>query len=274
MIRDRLGKTTAVSFCANFAVGAVHAAVGLSTHSWWFITLGVYYILLSVMRFAVLQITRRSNGDTATEQFARRFTGVMLVLLAVCLAGTVILAAVTDRGTKHHEIVMISIAVYTFTKVTLAVIHLVQARRYPSPAFKTLRSISFADALVSVFSLQRSMLVTFEGMRAQDVQLFNILTGSGVCIAVLLLGINLIGGRNVTMAKSRMVKTGEKIAEGVVDGYKKIEQGVVGGYKKIEKGVVDGYTKLEDKFVDQYLTRDGETVEEAKARLKKQNEGK
>lgn len=269
MIRDRLGKTTVASFCANFAVGAVHAAVGLLTYSWWFITLGVYYILLSVMRFAVLRVGRRSDGDTATERFARRFTGVMLVLLAVCLTGTVILATVTDRGTKHHEIVMISIAVYTFTKVTLAIIHLVQARRYPSPAYKTLRSISFADALVSVFSLQRSMLVTFEGMRAQDVQLFNILTGSGVCVAVLLLGINLIGGRNVTMAKSRMAKTGEKIAEGVVDGYKKIEQGVVDGYKKIEQGVVKGYTKLEDKFIDQYLTRDGETVEEAKERLRK-----
>lgn len=100
------------------------------------------------------------------------------------------------------------------------------------------------------------------------------LTGSGVCIAVLLLGINLIEGRKVTMAKSRIVKTGEKIAEGVVDGYKKIEQGVVGGYKKIEQSVVQGYTKLEDKFVDQYLTRDGETVEEAKMRLKKQNEDK
>ena len=32
-----------------------------------------------------------------------------------------------------------------------------------------------------------------------------------------------------------------------------------------------GYTKIEDKFVDAYLTKDGETVEEAKARLKKEN---
>ena len=43
---------------------------------------------------------------------------------------------------------------------------------------------------------------------------------------------------------------------------------VVGGYKKIENAVVDGYTKIEDKFVDAYLTRDGESVEDAKKRLK------
>lgn len=62
------------------------------------------------------------------------------------------------------------------------------------------------------------------------------------------------------MAKSKIVKANEKIAETVV-----------GGYKKIENAVVGGYTKIEDKFVDMYLTRDGETVEEAKERLKKEN---
>lgn len=69
------------------------------------------------------------------------------------------------------------------------------------------------------------------------------------------------------MAKSKLVKANEKIAENVVSGYKAIEEGVVGGYKKIESGVVEGFTKMTDKFVDQFLTHEGESVEEAKARL-------
>ena len=48
------------------------------------------------------------------------------------------------------------------------------------------------------------------------------------------------------MAKSKLVKANDKIAEGVVNGYKKIEEGVVKGYKKIENA-----------FVDRYLTHDG-----------------
>lgn len=59
------------------------------------------------------------------------------------------------------------------------------------------------------------------------------------------------------MAKSKLVKANEKIAERVV-----------GTYQKIEDTVVSGYTKIEDAFVDRYLTKDGETVEEAKERLK------
>lgn len=69
------------------------------------------------------------------------------------------------------------------------------------------------------------------------------------------------------MAKSKFVKANEKIAESVVGGYKKIEEGVVGGYKKIEDGAVGGFNKIADKFVDSFLTKDGESVEEARARL-------
>ena len=61
------------------------------------------------------------------------------------------------------------------------------------------------------------------------------------------------------MAKSKLVKANEKIAEKVVDTYRKIEDTVVGGY-----------TKIEDAFVDRYLTKVGESIEEAKERLKRE----
>lgn len=69
------------------------------------------------------------------------------------------------------------------------------------------------------------------------------------------------------MAKSKLVAANEKIADSVVSGYKKIEDGVVGSYHKIEDGVVGGFTAITDKFVDHFLTKDGESAEEAKARM-------
>ena len=47
---------------------------------------------------------------------------------------------------------------------------------------------------------------------------------------------------------------------------------IVDANKKIENAVVGGYKKVEDKFVDTFLKQDGETIEEAKARLKKEQE--
>ena len=66
---------------------------------------------------------------------------------------------------------------------------------------------------------------------------------------------------------SKFVEANEKIAEGVVNGYKKIENGVVSGYKKIETGVVEGFGKVTDKCVEVLFAKEGETVEEAKKRL-------
>ncbi len=251
-----------------FALG--NSAIGFFTHSWWFITVGAYYAILTVTRFSVLQM-RRKTEDEDTGRFVRRVTGMLLLALALCLTGINTLSAVEARGTVFHEIVMIAIATYSFAKITVAIVGLSRARRVSSQTLITLRHISLADAFVSIYSLQRSMLVSFPGMEAGEIRLFNILTGTAVFIILLLLGINLIGGRCVTMAKSKLVEANQKIADAVTDGYKKIEKGVVEGYKKIEKGVVEGYAKIEDKFVDAYLTRDGETVEEAKARLKKED---
>ena len=74
------------------------------------------------------------------------------------------------------------------------------------------------------------------------------------------------------MAKAKLVKANEKIAERVVSGYKKIEDGVVGGYKKIEDGVVGRFTRMTDKF--EFLTKDGESVEEAKKRLEEERKAR
>ena len=256
------------SVCSNLAYAFFNLVTGVVVRSWWFCAVGGYYGVLAGARLWLLSAEKTPPHPTASAVTVRRRAGVLLVALSVCLAGINLLAALKDRGSVHHIIVMITIATYTFGKLASAVAGLIRAGASPSPVMEAGRNITFADGLVSVAVLQRSMLVSFEGMSESNIVLMNILTGTAVWLAVALLGINLIGGKTVNMAKSKIIETNEKIAEGVVGGYKKIEKGVVDGYKKIEKGVVDGYTKLEDKFVENYLTRDGESVEQAKARLK------
>lgn len=253
----QIAKSPYTSLTVNFVYALGNCLIGFLTHSWWFITVGAYYVVLSMARFSVLQVRRRAKGDHSIELFARRITGILLVVLSVCIVGVNILSALKERGTAHHKIIMITIATYTFTKITIAIIGMVRSKHTASPVLKTLRNIALTDACVSIYTMQRSMLQSFPGLTPAEIQIFNILTGTAVWVIVLFLGINLIGGKRVDMAKSKIVETNAKIADAVTKGY-----------KKIERGVVSGYTKIEDKFVDAYLTKDGETVEEAKARLK------
>ena len=181
------------SFIVNITYGIGNAVVGFMTFSWWFITLSAYYIILSIMRFALVMSEKRSKAkNIENEVFAKRFSGVMLICLSVALIGTVILTIRQDIGTKFHEIIMITIATYTFTKLVFAIINLCKSKKLNLPIVKALRNISLADATVSMFSLQRSMLTSFEGMETADIRLFNTLTGTAVFLVVLILGINLL----------------------------------------------------------------------------------
>ena len=265
----KLVKNPYAGLSINFIFAIGNCVLGFLTHSWWFISVGAYYAVLAITRFSVLLIQKKADADLQTATFARRITGILLVILSVCIVGMNILSGIKDRGTRHHTIVMITIATYTFVKITIAIVGLARKSSHSTPTAKTLRNISMADACVSILSMQRSMLVSFPGMEPAKIQLFNILTGTAVWIIVLLLGINLVGGKQIDMAKSKIADVTHQIAETVTNGYKKIETGVVTGYKKIEEGVVGGYTKIEDKFIEKFLAHEDETIEEAKERLKK-----
>ena len=79
---------------------------------------------------------------------------------------------------------------------------------------------------------------------------------------------------NVTMTGEELQESGTKpekayraVETGVVSAYKAVERGVVGAYKAVEQGAVGAWCKVEDTMVDKLFRREGETVEEAKARL-------
>ena len=187
---DRTLKLTLASLSFNIAFATYHIVMGLLTSSWWLLTLGSYYLVLSIVRFVVLR-------SKSKERFIAKFTGWMLIILSIPLAGTVILSVVRDRGHELHMIVMIAMAAYAFTKITLATINLIKARRSTSATLITLRNISFADAFVSIFALQRSMLVSFEGMTEAEIVIMNATLGSAVCVIVFLLGMNLLRSKKI-----------------------------------------------------------------------------
>lgn len=266
LIKEQRYKIT-FSFFLNLLYAFYNGTLGLINQSMWFVTMCAYYIILSTMRFSAILCEYKNNitSSTATEYFVMKLSGAMLALLSFVLTGVIYISVSQNIATKYDEIIMITIATYTFYKITMAIIRSVKQRKNPSPLLAVIRNISYAEVAVSVLTLQRSMIVSFGTMDNTKAQTINILTGAFICLFMLILGILMIirgikkkGG--ITMAKSKLVKANEKIA-----------QKVIGVFETIEDTVVSGYTKIEDNFVDRYLTKDGETVEEAKKRLKSES---
>ena len=191
---DKELKFAILCLMGNMAFAVYHLVFGIFAKSIWMLTLGVYYLILSIIRFFVLR-TKKS------PHIATRFTGIMLMILAIPLLGSTVLSVIRDRGYNLHMIIMIAMAAYAFTKVTIATVNLIKSRHGTDAKYMMLRNISFADALVSIFALQRSMLVSFEGMSEGKIQIMNACLGCGVCIIVFLLGLNLINKKYTSNLK-------------------------------------------------------------------------
>ncbi len=191
MLEDVRYRTVTSAICSlvfNLLYAVYNGIIGYITSSYWFSAMCAYHIILSIMRFSAI-LSERKN-DVQREYTVMRLTGILLSLLSIVLIGIVYMCLSQDIATKYNEIIMITIATYTFYKITMAVIRAVKYRRENSPIMSTMRSIGYAEISVSVLTMQISMLVSFEqGMNSSGISILNLLTGVGVCIFTLILGI-------------------------------------------------------------------------------------
>lgn len=192
--RDRVILAASMGLSLNLAYAVYHGALGFYSRSLWFLLLGAYYILLSVMRFGVMRYEsqNRKNDDFLSLEFMLHFLGILFLALAVLLAFSVYWSFRYDVAVQYQEITMITIATYTFYKITAASVQAVKARKQQSFWLIALRNIGCADATASLLTLQRSMLVSFDGMSSEKIAVMNALTGAGVCFLIAVLGIGMM----------------------------------------------------------------------------------
>ena len=190
--------TTMPSFVINVAYTVYNGIIGMMNRSAWFITMAVYYSLLGIMRYHAVSANRKISrmADPALirkkELSVIRTDGILLLLLNVALSGVVLLTIARGTAKTYSEIMAISFAAYTFYKIIMAVIHMAKVRKTKSPILITIRNIGVADALVSMLTLQFTMLASFQGSSTLDANRMNGITGLVVCILIVLLGAGMI----------------------------------------------------------------------------------
>ena len=196
--RFRTVLTTMPSFVINVAYTIYNGVIGVMNQSAWFITMAVYYSLLSIMRYCAVH-TERKISHMEDQKLIRKkelavikTDGILLLLLNLALSGVVLLTIAKGRAKAYSEIIAISIAAYTFYKITMAVINMVKVRKMQSPILITIRNIGVADALVSMLTLQMTMLVSFQGTDGLNADRMNGITGLAVCLLISALGISMI----------------------------------------------------------------------------------
>ena len=162
--RLRINVTLFGSLAFNALYGFFQLWLGFYHSTFWFYSLGAYYICLAVMRYFVVSHTRKyaPGEQMQTELKKYRACGWIFLLMNLALALIVFFMVYWNRTFEHHMITAIAMAAYTFTAFTTAIIGVVKYRKYNSPAFSASKAISFASACVSMLTLTSTLLNTFD----------------------------------------------------------------------------------------------------------------
>lgn len=183
--------SAAVAFAFNLLYALYNGVLGIGSRSLWLTAMCAFYSILAVMRFFAVLCGRR-NPSSVSAYFVMKLSGVLLVALGFVLVAVLYISLAQNIAVKHGEIIMITIAAYTFYKITMAIVRAARQRKNSSPLLSVIRSIGYAEAAASVFTLQRSMLVSFGEMERGKMRLMNTLTGAAVCLFVFALGVVMI----------------------------------------------------------------------------------
>ena len=178
------------SLAWNTLYGLFQMWLGIVHRTFWFGSLGVYYICLAVMRYFLVSHTRRyAPGERMRSELIKyRACGWIFLVMNLALSLIVFFMLYWDRTFAHHMITAIAMAAYTFTTFTTAIVSMVRYKRYNSPVFSAAKAISFAAACVSMLTLTSTMLTTFGDGTMEPLARKMILGSVGVAVILVVVG--------------------------------------------------------------------------------------
>ena len=184
------------SFVWNALYGIFQLWLGFYHHTFWFYSLGAYYICLGIMRFFLVRHTRKyAPGERMKAELVKyRACGWVFLVMNLALSLIVFFMVYWGRTFEHHMITAITMAAYTFTTFTTAIVNVVKYKKYNSPVFSASKAISFAAACVSMLTLTSTMLTTFNDgtMDATTRKIMLGSVGAAVSVTVVTMAIYMI----------------------------------------------------------------------------------
>ncbi len=189
----------------NVLFAVLNGVTGIVSHSAWLGTLSAYYILLSIMRISAIsqawKISQMTQDPVRKQKEFRVYSqdSVLFLLLALVLAGMVILLEFSAGGKTYPGLTIYAAAAYAFYRITLSMINMIKVKKLRSPLLMIIRKIGYADACVSILILQTALFSSFaQPAEAEFVKLMNGMTGSGVCVMIFAMGVQgLCAGRQM-----------------------------------------------------------------------------
>ena len=149
-----------LSFVFNVAYSIFLLIVSQIYSSKWFFVMSIYYGLLSSARIFILtQIN--PEKELRSKITTMRACGYFLLLINIVVSSMMFILIYGNTIIKHHEITVITLATYTFSSLSFAIISSLKQLKQNNHVYSCAKIISLTSASVSLATLTNTMLATF-----------------------------------------------------------------------------------------------------------------
>ncbi len=182
---------SALSFFVTLVFTIYNTFLGVAYKSVWNIGIALYYALLLCIRAYIIFSERKFYKNNLTDEQKDRkrkiiffVQSILLLIIDFALIAPISLMVLQKRAIKFSQIPAIAMAGYTSFKIFVSTRNIFKTKFEMNLSIKMLRNINFIDALVSILSLQYTLIMTFGGGLDED--MFTLCAISSFCIYVLL----------------------------------------------------------------------------------------
>ncbi|MBS6474672.1 MAG: hypothetical protein KH354_01600 [Clostridiales bacterium] len=201
--KDYAFKTIAssvISFSATILFSLYNGFLGIRLLSVWHGSICVFYLLLIAIRGMILLTEKKNTARSEPEKAHRRYktfviSSAVLLLLNLALILPISLMVILEKPINIGLIPAITMAAYTTHKLTMAFVHIQKQRRirHGNVLVAELRTINFIDALVSILTLQNTLITVAQTESSgHDMFLLSAISSAAIYIVILSITIHLL----------------------------------------------------------------------------------
>ena len=198
------------SFTLTVIFALYNGFLGIRYGSVWYGAICVYYIVLVVLRGLILIAEKKlslrdDRGDAESKVYLA--AACLLLLLNLSLIVPVSIMVIQQKPVLVTLVPAIAMAAHTTYKVTMASVHLKRRLRSADSLVRLLRTINFIDALVSILTLQNTLIMVNAAEDSREMLPLTAVTSAATLLAVLALSVIAIA-RGIRACRRSKAATG------------------------------------------------------------------
>lgn len=195
------------SLAMNIAAATFKFVMGVWFGSQWLVSVALYFLALSAMRFMLLNRERKSKRLETPEHKrlydlkSYRACGFLVLLMNMIVGGMIIGMIVHNEGYNYPGLMLYLIGLFAIANFANAIYNVKKYWHIYNPMISAAKRLSFSTALVLLYTLQTSALARFGNNHEQLRRILNSVSGAIVELVLFTMALLMIIRANQEMRK-------------------------------------------------------------------------